>query len=97
MGTGGSSAVRRSREYLQQAGASARARLIEAAARRWGVPASDCRAEAGSVLHQPTGRSHSYGELAGDAAGISLPAEPAIKTPDQYQLIGKPMARLDTP
>src|SRR5215510_3607802 len=28
MGTGGSSAVRRSREYLQQAGASARARLI---------------------------------------------------------------------
>ena len=35
--------------------------------------------------------------LAGDAAGISLPAEPAIKTPDQYQLIGKPMARLDTP
>ena len=97
MGTGGSSAVRRSREYLQQAGASARARLIEAAARRWGVPASDCRAEAGSVLHPPTGRSQTYGELAGDAAGISLPAEPAIKTPDQYQLIGKPMARLDTP
>jgi isoquinoline 1-oxidoreductase beta subunit len=97
MGTGGSSAVRRSREVLQQAGASARARLIEAAARRWAVPTSECRAEAGSVVHGSTGRSLTYGALAGDAAGITLPAEPAIKTPDQYTLIGKPMARLDTP
>ena len=39
MATGGSRAVRASREYLQQAGASARARLIAAAAQQWGVPA----------------------------------------------------------
>ena len=43
LATGGSSAVRRSREFLQQAGASARARLVEAAARSWGVPAGDLR------------------------------------------------------
>src|ERR671919_1243148 len=49
--TGGSGAVRRSREYLQQAGASARARLIAAAAQQWGVPASECRAENGRIMH----------------------------------------------
>src|SRR4029453_8265327 len=48
MATNGSGAVRRSREYLQQAGASARARLVTAAAQQWGVPASDCRAESGT-------------------------------------------------
>src|ERR671919_2604673 len=56
MATGGSGAVRRSREYLQQAGASARARLIAAAAEEWGVPASECRAERSQVHHDGSGR-----------------------------------------
>src|SRR5918996_1411574 len=51
MATNGSGAVRRSREYLQQAGASARVRLITAAAQQWGVPANECRAEHGTVIH----------------------------------------------
>src|ERR671923_1145076 len=51
MSTGGSGAVRRSREYLQQAGASARARLIAAAAQQWGVPAGECRVENGLIIH----------------------------------------------
>ena len=42
MGTGGSGAVRRSREYLQQAGASARERLKAAAAARWRLPVRRC-------------------------------------------------------
>ena len=45
MGTGGSSSVRRSRVFLQQAGASARERLIAAAAARWGVEPSACAAK----------------------------------------------------
>src|SRR5438477_5332545 len=93
MSTGGSQAVRQSREYLQQAGASARVRLVEAAARQWGVPASECVARQGKVIHQSSNRSLGYGALAADAARITLDHEPAIKTPDQYQLIGKPMAR----
>jgi isoquinoline 1-oxidoreductase beta subunit len=97
MSTGGSQAVRQSREYLQQAGASARARLVEAAAQRWGVSATECVARQGTVLHEASSRSLGYGALAGDAAKITLAQEPAIKTPDQYTLIGKPMARLDTP
>jgi isoquinoline 1-oxidoreductase beta subunit len=94
--TGGSSAVRSSRPYLQQAGASARARLIEAAARRWNVPAGECTAAASMVSHPGSGRSLNYGALAGEAAKITLAQEPAIKTPDQYTLLGKPTARLDT-
>jgi isoquinoline 1-oxidoreductase subunit beta len=96
MATGGSGAVRRSREYLQQAGASARARLIEAAAAEWGVPASECRAESSRVLHDGSGRSINYGAIAGHAAKIELAEEPAIKTPDQFRLLGQPTKRLDT-
>jgi isoquinoline 1-oxidoreductase beta subunit len=97
MGTGGSRAVRASREFLQQAGASARARLIAAAAQRWTVASAECQARDGQVLHAASGRSLRYGELAAEAANVTLDAEPAIKTPDQYTLMGKPTARLDTP
>jgi len=97
MGTGGSRAVRASREFLQQAGASARVRLIAAAARRWNVPAAECAARNGQVIHTATNRSLGYGALAADAAKVTLASEPAIKTPDQYRLIGQPTARLDTP
>lgn len=97
MATGGSRAVRGSREYLQQAGASARARLIAAAAQQWGVPASECRAENGTVVHPASGRKVNYGAIAAAAAKITLDAEPTIKTPDQFKLLGKSQKRLDVP
>ncbi|MDZ5449343.1 xanthine dehydrogenase family protein molybdopterin-binding subunit [Labrys sp. ZIDIC5] len=97
MGTGGSGAVRRSREFLQAAGANARERLVQAAAARWQVPAESCSVDAGKVLHQASNRSLRFGELAGEAAKVTLAKEPAIKTPEQFTLIGKPLARLDTP
>ncbi len=93
----GSHSVRLGREKAQQVGASARARLVAAAARRWGVDASSCAAEGGKVIHQASGRRLRYGELAGDAARISLAQEPAIKSPEQYTLMGKPTRRLDVP
>src|ERR1700677_1592446 len=97
MGTGGSSSVRRSRVFLQQAGASARARLIAVAAGRWSVAPETCVPRSGGVRHEPSNRSAPYGELASEAARIRLDAEPAIKTPDQFSLIGTRAARLDTP
>jgi isoquinoline 1-oxidoreductase beta subunit len=96
-GTGGSRSVRGSRVFLQQAGASARARLIAAAAARWGVEAAQCVASDGMVRDEATGRSATYGELAADAAKAVLKSEPAIKTPDQYRLIGEALKRIDTP
>jgi isoquinoline 1-oxidoreductase beta subunit len=95
--TVGSRGVATSWQYLQQAGASARVRLVQAAANRWNVPASECTAENGAVLHKASNRKFTYGQIAPDAAKIKLDKEPAIKTPDQYKLIGKPLPRLDTP
>jgi len=97
MGTGGSSSVRRSRVFLQQAGASARARLIAAAAAKWGVDPAACVADGGFVRHPVSARSATFGELAADAAKVALAAEPAIKTPDQFKLIGEGLRRIDTP
>jgi isoquinoline 1-oxidoreductase beta subunit len=82
---------------LLQAGASARERLIAAAAQRWNVPPSECEAANSKVTHKNTGRSFEYGELAADAGKIKLDKEPVIRTPDQFKLIGKPLQRLDTP
>jgi isoquinoline 1-oxidoreductase beta subunit len=91
----GSRTVRGSQKLVQQVGASARERLIAAAATRWNVPASECTAAASVVTHGPSGRTLRYGELAADAAKIVLAKEPAIKTPDQFTFVGKPMPRID--
>jgi isoquinoline 1-oxidoreductase beta subunit len=91
----GSQSVRASQKKMQQVGASGRERLIAAAAARWNVPASECTAASSVVTHGPSGRTLRYGELTADAATIKLAQEPAIKTPDQFTFIGKPMPRVD--
>src|SRR3984885_12479090 len=91
----GSDSVRESQKKMQQVGASARERLIAAAAARWNVPVSECNAAASVVTHQPSGQNLRYGELAADAARIKLAAEPAIKTPAQFTFIPRPMPRVD--
>lgn len=98
MSTGGSRSVRGSREFLQQAGASARERLIRAAAIRWGVAPEACVARQGRVTHDASNREATYGALASEAGALPAPSkEPSIKTPDQYKLIGTRQARFDTP
>jgi isoquinoline 1-oxidoreductase subunit beta len=91
----GSRTIRGSQKKMQQVGASARERLIAAAAARWSVPATECSAAASVVTHGPSGRTLRYGELAADAAKIKLAQEPAIKTPDKFTFIGRPMPRVD--
>ena len=81
---------------MQQAGASARERLKLAAADRWKVAPTDCTVASGKCLHKATSRSLDYGALAAAAALVQLPAEPAIKAPDKYRLVGKWTPRLDT-
>lgn len=93
----GSRTVRTGREKAQQVGASARERLIAAAAKRWKVEPASCVAENSKVIHKASNRSLRFGELAAEAAKITLAQEPAIKTPEQYTLAGKPMKRLDVP
>jgi isoquinoline 1-oxidoreductase beta subunit len=97
MVTAGSRGVRMSWQMLQQAGASARERLIAAAAQRWNVAPSECDAANSRVVHKASGRSLDYGALAADAAKITLDKEPAIRAPEKFKVIGKSLARLDTP
>jgi isoquinoline 1-oxidoreductase beta subunit len=95
MRSAGSQTVRGSQKLVQQVGASARERLITAAAARWNVPISECSAAQSVVTHNPSGRTLRYGELAADAAKIKLAAEPAIKTPAQFTFIPRPLPRVD--
>jgi isoquinoline 1-oxidoreductase subunit beta len=95
--TGNSNAVRASWQPLRQAGAAARSMLIAAAAKRWNVDPASCRARSGAVLHEPTGRSARYGDLAADAAQMPVPEKVALKRPEDFKLIGTPAKRLDTP
>jgi isoquinoline 1-oxidoreductase subunit beta len=95
--TTSSSSVRLGRPYLQQAGASARERLMAAAAQTWSVPRSELTVKNGVITHKLTGRTLRYGQVAEKAAAIKLSAEPKIKTPDQYTLLKKPTKLLDTP
>jgi isoquinoline 1-oxidoreductase beta subunit len=91
----GSMSVRQSQKKMQQVGASARERLIAAAATRWHVAASECVAAQSVVTHRPSGRVMRYGQLAADAAKVKLAAEPAIKTPAQFTFIPRSIPRVD--
>ena len=97
MSSVGSHSVRDSHEKMQQVGASARVRLVQAAATRWGVSPAECTADKSLVTHGPTKRSFHYGELAAAAAKIELDKEPAIKSPAEYTFIGSEVKRLDVP
>src|SRR6202044_2172764 len=79
MFSNGSRSVRASQKKMQQVGASARERLIAAAAARWNVRAQECKAASSVVTHGPSGQTLRYGELTADAAKIKLAQEPAIK------------------
>lgn len=96
MGTGGSTAMANSYEQMRKAGAAARAMLVQAAANRWDVDLGEITVAKGVVSHEASNRSASFGELAADAAGLAAPAEPILKTPDQFTLIGTNLAKLDS-
>ncbi|MBM3514304.1 MAG: xanthine dehydrogenase family protein molybdopterin-binding subunit [Alphaproteobacteria bacterium] len=95
--TGNSDAIIGYFEVLRKTGAQAREMLIAAAASKWKVPAAECRAENGVVHHHASKRSATFGELAEAAAKQPVPAEPKLKAPEQWKLIGKDFIRKDTP
>jgi isoquinoline 1-oxidoreductase beta subunit len=95
--TGGSTTSPAEWERYRKMGATARVMLIEAAATKWGVEASTCRAEKGVVVHAATSKRASYGSLANAAAKLTPPANVPLKNPKDFTLVGKPTRRLDTP
>jgi isoquinoline 1-oxidoreductase beta subunit len=95
MSTGGSRSVRTSQDFLRKAGATARAMLIAAAAARWNVPAHECAARNGVIIHAPSRRTLRFGEVAESAVAVTPPKNVRLKAPNEWSLIGTPRKRLD--
>lgn len=95
--TGGSTSIRTSWEPLRVAGATAREMLIAAAATKWNVKTSDCKAENGFVINKINKKKFGYGDLVDDASKLPIPQNVKLKDPKDYKIIGKRIHRLDTP
>jgi len=95
--TGGSASVRTTWDPMRKAGAAAREMLISAAALEWGVTRASCKAENSAVLHPPSKRRATYGELTHRAATLPVPTDIPLKQAKDYKIVGKPIPRLDTP
>jgi isoquinoline 1-oxidoreductase subunit beta len=95
--TGNSNSVRAWWPHLRNAGASARAMLVQAAAKQWQVEPASCTTANSEVMHKESGRRLSYGALALAAGSEVPPKDVPLKDPKDFVLIGKPLKRLDTP
>ncbi len=93
-GTGGSTSTLESFDQMRQAGAMARAMLVNAAAQQWKVAGGDCRTENGFVICGD--HKASYGELADAASKLKAPEKVTLKDPSKWALIGKPTRRIDS-
>lgn len=92
---GGSGAIRGRYEPIRKAGAVARLMLIAAAAQTWNVPAEECLTGSGYVIHKPSGKKLSYGELATKSASMPVPENIRLKDPKDFKIIGKRINNID--
>jgi len=97
MVTVGSQTIRNSQEYLRNAGATARAMLVAAAASEWNVPASEIDVTNGVIRHTVSGRESGFGALAAAAAAQPVPETITLKDPADWHIIGQPHPRVDIP
>jgi isoquinoline 1-oxidoreductase subunit beta len=95
--TAGSRGIRTSEQTVRKGGAAARMMLIDAAAQKWKVPAAECTAANGVITHKASGRTVTFGEMAGAASMIEPPTDIKLKDPKDWKIIGKGVKRLDTP
>jgi isoquinoline 1-oxidoreductase beta subunit len=93
--TGGSGAVPHSWERLRKAGATARYLLIEAAAAKWAVPASEITTADNKLIHKASGKSATYGEFAEAAGKLTAPTEVKLKDEKTFKLIGQSVRNVD--
>jgi len=91
---GGSQSIRKGWESLRMAGATARQMLVNAAAARWEVDASECTVSEG-VIKNAAGETLSYGELAAEAAKLEVPENVKLKDPKDFKIIGTDTRNVD--
>src|SRR5258706_1226074 len=95
-GTGGSTALANSFEQMRKAGAAARAMLLAAAAERWKVEPESITIGRGAVVHTPSNRRTTFGQLAASAAKLPVPQEVKLKDPKDFALICRRVTRTDS-
>src|SRR5215471_4350108 len=95
--TAGSNSVRGMWKILREAGATAHAMLITAAAQTWSVADNTCSTEKGEVVHKASGRRLRYGSLVDKAAALPVPKTVSLKSPKDFRLAGQSLPRLDIP
>ena len=91
---GGSQSIRHGWDALRQTGATARQMLVNAAAARWGVDASELKVSEG-VVSNASGETLGYGELVDEAAKLEVPKEVTLKEPKDYTIIGTDQVNVD--
>jgi len=92
----GSRSIQSEFEKCRNMGAAAREMLRQAAADKWKVNVSECRAVNGKVVNS-SGDVLTYGELVREAAEVSPPENPPLKKPREFSIIGTPVKRKDIP
>ena len=94
---GGSMSTPMNYMRLRQAGATARAMLVQAASKQWNVSANTLSTESSHVLHATSGRKISYQELASTAAALPVPSPESVKlkNPKQFRLLGTRVTGVD--
>ena len=94
---GGSMSIPMNWDALRRSGAAARAMLVEAAAKRWGVEAASLSTQDSYVIHAGSGRKLKYTELAGEAAAVPVPDPQSLtlKKRDQFRLLGQRITGVD--
>ena len=82
-------------ESLRMAGATARAMLIEAAAQKWGVNASEIFTDEGELIHKASGNISGFGPMASIAAKLKIPKQVTLKNTSDFKIIGTSRKNVD--
>ncbi len=93
--TGGSASIRVMYQPMREAGATAKAMLIAAAAKVWKTSPENCFAKSHFVINKSNQQKLGFGELASIAANMPVPEKPVLKKKADFNYIGKKLARHD--
>ncbi len=96
--TGGSTSVQLTGQYgMRVAGAVVKAMLLQAAAETWEVPVDSLKAERSQIFHTDSNRQAPFADFAVQAAQLSKPAKPVLKTTDEFSILGTDVQKFDVP
>ncbi len=95
--TAGSSSIPGFYDAMRHAAAATREMLVAAAARHLNARADEFSVADSKVIHSPTARHFTFGQLAADAAKEQVPMKPRLRQRSELRLIGQRLDRLDVP